>query len=98
MKTMSDMYKCCGAYGPEDFNNQGDIKNCCSNEPQQSGCGRKSNNVVRQVFDLAFVLPNSIVLAFEFIVVLMASFLVYNSIKKKNKITDEHEFNKKVKQ
>jgi hypothetical protein len=79
MKSLSNLFDCCGANGPQDFKNvtlvTGQI--CCSKPSLiQKGCADRSvDDIETNVINLV-VIPSSVILGIEFFAMLMVPFLV----------------------
>lgn len=92
MKLLSEIFECCGANGPTDFANKTLTSVCCIGE-YQTGCGDKavdsiSNNVVPAV-----LVPNGVILGFEFIMILAIPFVIGRISREQARRRDEERNN-----
>ena len=79
-KGLSEVFKCCGLEGPNDFTNKTVILTCCEPNkdkvPYESGCGQKSiDDIKKNAINLLFI-PSGIILVIELFAVVMVPFLI----------------------
>lgn len=72
---LSDVFDCCGANGPDDFKNATLVSTCCVGD-EQIGCNERIVSTVKENSVNIVLIPNSIILVFEFIIIIMVPFLI----------------------
>ena len=79
-KGLSEVFKCCGLNGPNDFTNKTIISECCEPKvPYEVGCGQKSiDDIKKNALNLLFI-PSGIILIIELFAVVMVPFLIGRS-------------------
>lgn len=94
MKALSAVFKCCGANGSNDFQNQTLVNQCCdtSKEFFNVGCADKTvDTVTSNAIDIVLI-PNSVLLGFELLLILSIPFLI-GKIKRKGKYYEDRQVN-----
>jgi hypothetical protein len=82
MKSISDIFHCCGANGRSDFNETLQVK-CCQTGKEEFGCADKSINDIKNNVVNLLVIPTSIILGIEFFAMLIVPFLVGRAANKR---------------
>ena len=80
LKNISRELKCCGADGYQDFMNRNMVSKCCDGA-YELGCKGVISSTVVNAINIFFILPNSIIIAFEFLCVILSLVLVIKAFK-----------------
>ena len=75
MKALSTIFECCGYDGPQDFNNQSSIANCCQTN-KDVGCALKTIDSIEKNAIQVILIPNVVVLVLELIMIITIPILV----------------------
>lgn len=75
LKFLSELFQCCGANSPSDFKNSTYVTECCSGS-YKHGCADKTIESFKKNGVNLIIIPNSIVLGLEFIIILLVPFLI----------------------
>lgn len=77
LKLISEIFECCGANGPQDFTlNTTYAIECCANRNYLFGCSDKTISTFKSNGVNLIVIPNSVILGFEFLIILLVPFLI----------------------
>jgi hypothetical protein len=74
-KLVSELFECCGASSPADFDHELAAK-CCVQPMPVYGCSDRAVSVIKRNGINIIIIPNSVVLCFEFILILIVPFLI----------------------
>lgn len=78
MRVLSEVFTCCGVYGPNDFTNEYSRQTCCrlDTPAYYKGCADTAVKVLKDDGIYFVIIPNSVILAFEFLIILIVPFLI----------------------
>ena len=97
LKFISELFECCGSTGPGDFKNPAFATECCSlsgtGVVYGAGCTTTVVDFIKDKSTLFIVVPNSIIIVFEFIIVVITAVLIVK-ITRQNK--ERHDYNPTV--
>jgi hypothetical protein len=74
-RLVSELFECCGAASPADFNKTL-ADRCCVQPMPIYGCSDRAVSVVKRNGINIIIIPNSVILCFEFILILIVPFLI----------------------
>ncbi|CAF1146777.1 unnamed protein product [Brachionus calyciflorus] len=75
LKLISEIFECCGLNGPNDFTNATYVTECCYGS-STDGCGDKTVKSFKENGVNIIIIPNSIVLGLEFLIIVLVPFLI----------------------
>lgn len=87
-RVLSEIFECCGVTGPSDFKlNVTFTKECCVNETisSQIGCADKSWDTIFDGVVSYFIVPNSVIVAFEFCLIVGVPIFIKTISKRKKR-------------
>lgn len=73
---LSELFKCCGAEGPDDFFNATLVTQCCKSEAYKDGCNNKVIKEIEAITSNLLVVPSVILLVIELFSIIMVPFLM----------------------
>ena len=80
LQFISDFFECCGATGPGDFKNPAFATECCKRSQTgatyAAGCTTKVIDFIKDNTTKFIVIPNSIIIVFEFVIVVVTAVLI----------------------
>jgi hypothetical protein len=77
MESLSSLFECCGANGPNDFKNVEDRYKCCDVRKNSTlGCGDKIVKSIKGNYVGFIVVPNSLILGIELFAIVTVPFLI----------------------
>ena len=95
LKFISELFECCGSTGPGDFNNQGIVTECCSRSQTgaiySAGCKNTVIDFIKDNTTKFIVIPNSIIIVFEFVVVVITTVLIVKISRKSKQISQTND-------
>lgn len=93
LRLISDIFQCCGANGPQDFSyNKTYATECCVGS-YTIGCSDKTVSSVKSNGVNIIVIPNSIILGFEFLIILLVPFLIGRISSERRRYNEERIIN-----
>jgi hypothetical protein len=88
-RLVSELFTCCGAGSPADFNKTLAAQ-CCIQPMPIYGCSDRAVSVVKRNGINIIIIPNSVILCFEFILILVVPFLIGRITKgRRNELEEE---------
>lgn len=76
MKLLSELFVCCGYNGASDFHYNTTYQTECCKDPNYTGCGDKIVQDIKSNGINLVVIPNFVILGFEFVIILLVPFLI----------------------
>ena len=89
-KLVSQMFDCCGAHSPADFS-KSLTQMCCHEAQPIYGCSDRLVAVVKRNGLNIIIIPNSVILCFEFILILIVPFLIGRITKGRRRELEEED-------
>lgn len=89
-KIISQFFSCCGAESPSDFNKTLQ-QECCYGQTQVYGCSQQLISTVKTHGINVIIIPNSVILCFEFLLILIVPFLIGRITKGRRQDDDEED-------